>query len=81
MHLSNPIGKAVFAFTLFASGCTTAVTVATSGTVVVRAGFPDMGPEKATALAEKECNKNGKAAELVSMTSPTTDRYIFKCTK
>jgi len=63
------------------SGCATQVTSASGRTVVVRAGFPDMGVEKALNLAEAECNKQGLSARVQSVTSPTTDRYIFECVK
>ena len=60
-------------------GCATQVTSASGRTVIVRAGFPDMGVEKALALAEVECNKQGLYARVQGVTSPTTDRYIFEC--
>jgi hypothetical protein len=49
--------------------------------VVVRAGFPDMGIEKALLLADQECMKKGLSARTQQVTSPSSDRYIFECVK
>jgi len=57
------------------------ITMTTGRTVVVRAGFPDMGVEKALALADGECAKRGLSARVQLMTSPNTDKYIFECVK
>ena len=63
------------------NGCAAQVTSSTPSTVVVRAGFPDMGVEKALELAEAECAKRGLSARVRSVTTPITDRYIFDCVK
>ena len=68
-------------FVLTISGCATQATAVTDRTVVVQAGFPDIGVEKALALADKECVKRGLSARVQQVTSPTTDRYIFECVK
>ncbi len=62
-------------------GCSTQpkVTSSSEGTVVIKAAIPDMGVEQALPLAEAECEKYGLKARLQSLTSPTTDRYIFAC--
>ena len=62
-------------------GCSTQPTVTSSseGTVVIKSGIPDAGVEQALPLAEAECKKYGLKARLQSLTSPTTDRYIFAC--
>lgn len=60
-------------------GCAAQVTSSTPSTVVVRAGVPDMGVEKALDLAEAECAKRNLSARVRSVTSPNTDRYIFDC--
>lgn len=57
-----------------------AAKVTTSGrTVVVRAGFPDMGVEKALALAEAECGKRNQSATVRGVTTRGAARYIFEC--
>lgn len=61
------------------TGCAAQVTSSTPSTVVVRAGVPDMGVEKALELAETECAKRKLSARVRSVTSPNTDRYIFDC--
>jgi hypothetical protein len=63
------------------NGCAAQVTSSTPSTVVVRAGFPDMGVEKALELAEAECAKRGLSARVRSVTMPNTNRYIFDCVK
>jgi len=63
------------------TGCAAEVTSSSGRTVVVRAGVPDMGVEKALALAEAECAKRGLSARVQSLTSPITDRYIFECVR
>ncbi|MEQ1599826.1 MAG: hypothetical protein ABL880_10725 [Methylotenera sp.] len=68
-------------FLLIISGCATKVTSSTERTVVVQAGFPDMGVEEALRLADAECAKRGLSARVQQVTSPTTDRYIFECVK
>lgn len=70
---------AIILATLSAAGCATQVTSATDRTVIVRAGFPDMGVEKALLAADAECQKRGLSARVQQVTSPTTDRYIFEC--
>lgn len=64
-----------------AIGCSTQPTVTSSseGTVVIKSAIPDRGVEQALPLAEAECKKYGLKARLQSLTSPTTDRYIFAC--
>lgn len=57
------------------------ITMATGRTVVVRAGFPDMGVEKALALADSECAKRDLSARVQQLTSPNTDKYIFECVR
>jgi len=66
---------------LFVTACATQVTAVTDRTVVVRAGFPDMGIEKALLLADQECMKKGLSARTQQVTSPSSDRYIFECVK
>lgn len=61
------------------AGCATEITSAHGRTVIVRAGFPDMGPEKAIGLADAECRKRGLSARMQAMTGPTSDRYVFEC--
>ena len=75
----NALSKFAFfaAVIMNLSGCATEVTSATGRTVIVRAGFPDMGVEKALELAEAECRKQGLSARVQAVTSPTTDKYIF----
>lgn len=63
------------------AGCAAEVTSAAGRTVIVRAGVPDIGVEKALGLAENECAKRGLSARVQSVTSPTTDRYIFECVR
>lgn len=63
------------------TSCATQVTAVTDRTVVVRAGFPDMGIEKALLLADQECMKKGLSARTQQLTSPSSDRYIFECVK
>lgn len=60
-------------------GCAVQVTSAGGRTVIVRAGIPDIGVEKALSLAQSECKKQGLSARVQSVTSATTDRYIFEC--
>ena len=71
----------IFTFLAAVTGCAAEVTSAAGRTVIVRAGFPDMGIEKALALAEAECNKQGLSARVQAVTSPMTDRYIFECVR
>jgi hypothetical protein len=73
--------KKIIFLILTLSGCATEITTATDRTVIVRAGFPDMGVEKALGLADAECAKRGLSARVQQVTSPTTDRYIFECVK
>jgi hypothetical protein len=61
------------------SGCAAQVTSSTPRTVVVKAGFPDGGLEKALALADAECGKIGRRARPVYPIAPGTDRYAFDC--
>jgi len=79
----NPIKASYFlVFTVTTiAGCAAQITSSTPGTVVVRAGVPDMGVEKALELAEVECAKRGLSARVHSVTSPNSDRYIFDCAK
>lgn len=63
------------------TSCAAQITSSTPSTVVVRAGVPDMGVEKALELAEAECAKRGLSAHVHSVTSPNTDRYIFDCVR
>lgn len=63
------------------TSCAAQITSSTPSTVVVRAGVPDMGVEKALELAEAECAKRGLSARVHSVTSPNTDRYIFDCVR
>jgi uncharacterized lipoprotein YajG len=67
--------------TLLFTACATQVTAITDRTIVVKAGFPDMGIEKALTLADQECSKKGLSARTQQVTSPYTDRYIFECVK
>lgn len=62
-------------------GCATEVTSSTGRTVIVRAGFPDIGPEKALGLANVECAKQGLLARIQVLTSPMSDRYVFECVR
>lgn len=64
---------------LVLSGCAAEVTSSTSGNIIVKAGFPDLGVEKALVLAEAECAKKGLSARVQAITNPNTDRYIFEC--
>jgi hypothetical protein len=74
--------KKLFLFVyLFTTGCATQVTAVTDRTIVVKAGFPDMGIEKALTLADQECSKKGLSARTQQVTTPYTDRYIFECVK
>jgi len=66
---------------LLITACATQVTAVTDRAVVVRAGFPDMGIEKALLLADQECMKKGLSARTQQVTSPSSDRYIFECVK
>jgi hypothetical protein len=61
------------------SGCAAEVTAAGGRTVIVRAGVPDMGVERALILANAECGKQGLSARVQSVTTPNTDRYVFEC--
>lgn len=61
--------------------CAAEITSSGGRTVIVRAGFPDMGIEKALTLANVECAKQGLAARVQAMTSATSDRYVFECVK
>ena len=69
----------VLVLVFLTSGCAAQVTSSTPSTVVVRASVPDTGVEKALELAEAECAKRNLSARVRSVTSPTTDRYIFDC--
>lgn len=71
----------VIVLMLSLTSCATKVTMATGRTVVVQAGFPDMGVEKALALADAECTKRDMSARVQQVTSQTTDKYIFECVK
>ena len=62
-------------------GCAAEVTSSAGRTVIVRAGVPDMGIERALILAEAECAKQGLSARVQAVTTPSTDRYIFECVK
>lgn len=61
------------------AGCAAQVTAIDGRTVVVRAGFPDIGLEKALASADAECRKQGLSTRVQSVTGENTDRYIFEC--
>ena len=63
------------------AGCAAQVTSSAGRTVIVRAGVPDMGIERALILAEAECAKQGLSARVQAVTTPSTDRYIFECVK
>jgi hypothetical protein len=67
------------AVSVLITACAAQVTTAGGRTVIVRSGFPDMGLENALVLAQMECEKVGLAARVQSVTSATTDRYIFEC--
>lgn len=67
--------------TLILASCASQVTMSTDRTVVVQAGFPDMGVEEALTLADKECSKKNLSARVQQVTTPTTNRYIFECVK
>jgi hypothetical protein len=71
----------IFSAAVFLSGCATEITATTGATVVVRAGFPDIGVERALVLADAECQRNKKSAVVVSLTSSNTDKYIFECVR
>jgi hypothetical protein len=76
------MGKILLLAAVFVlTACATQVTAVTDRTVVVRAGFPDMGIEKALLLADQECMKKGLSARTQQVTSPSSDRYIFECVK
>lgn len=64
---------------LLLSACAAEITSSTPRTVIVKAGIPDMGVEKALVLAEAECAKKGLSARVQAITNPNTDRYIFEC--
>lgn len=64
---------------IFLSSCAPVVTSSGGRTVIVKAGFPDMGVEKALQLANDECGKLKLSARVQSITTPTSDRYIFEC--
>ncbi len=64
---------------IFLTGCATEIATATPRTVVVKAGFPDRGVEKALAVADAECGKHGRRARPVYPIPPGTDRYVFDC--
>jgi len=49
---------------LLITACATQVTAVTDRTVVVRAGFSDLGVEKALALADQECAKRDLSARV-----------------
>jgi len=72
---------AFIGLTLGLSGRAAKITSSTHGTFVVRAGFPDMGVEKALNLAESECGKRKLAARVRSTTSEKTNKYIFDCVR
>lgn len=72
----------LIALSIALAGCATEkITAVTGRTVVVRAGFPDLGVEKALILADQECAKRDLSARVQQITSPTTDKYIFECVK
>jgi hypothetical protein len=75
-----PIVAAVLSVSVL-TGCAAAVTSLGGRTVIVRAGIPDMGIERALALAEAECAKAALSARVQSVTSPNSDRYIFECVR
>ncbi len=77
MRFATAIAATAIAAAL--AGCATEITSSHGRTVIVRAGFPDMGPEKATGLAEAECRKRGLSARVQAITGPTSDRYVFEC--
>lgn len=77
MRITTAIAATAVAAAL--AGCATEITSSHGRTVIVRAGFPDMGPEKATGLAEVECAKRGLSARVQALTGPTSDRYVFEC--
>ena len=66
-------------FLLLLLGCAAEITSSTPRTVIVKAGIPDMGVEKALVLAEAECAKKGLSARVQAITNPNSDRYIFEC--
>lgn len=61
--------------------CAAEVTSSGGRTVIVRAGIPDMGLEKALTLANAECAKQGLSARVQMLTGATSDRYVFECVK
>lgn len=69
------------ALALALTGCAAQVTSTGGRTVIVRAGFPDMGVERAMALADAECAKQGMSARVQAVSGPMSDRYIFECVK
>lgn len=72
----------MIALTLVLASCATEkITMATNRTVVVQAGFPDMGVEKALVLADNECAKRNLSARVQQMTSRNTHKYIFECVR
>lgn len=77
----NTLIRGITFIAMFASlaGCAAAVTSAGGRTVIVRAGIPDMGVERALALAQAECAKQELSARVQAVTTPATDRYIFEC--
>lgn len=79
MRITTAIAATAVAAAL--AGCATEITSSHGRTVIVRAGFPDMGPEKATGLAEAECAKRGLSARVQALTSPTNKRYVFECVR
>jgi len=63
------------------TGCAAQVTAAGGRTVVVDAGFPDPGLEKAIAMADAECQKRGLSARVQAITNPTSNKYVFECVR
>ncbi|MBS1217954.1 MAG: hypothetical protein H6R21_1087 [Proteobacteria bacterium] len=64
---------------IFLSGCAAEITAATPRAVIVKAGLPDRGIEKALALADAECSKHGRRARPVDPMPPGSGRYVFDC--
>lgn len=61
------------------SACAAQITSSAGRTVIIQAGFPDIGVDKALNLADAECAKRGLSARIQALTGPTSDRYIFEC--
>lgn len=66
----------VLAVPIVLAACASEVSTVMSRVVIVRAGFPDGGVEKARVLAEAECRKQGLSARVQTVDSP---RYVFEC--